>query len=332
MYIGLGLSVLAGVLDGSTALSMHFVTKWRWENIWLVFCTSMMILIPFVVGALTIPDIFGFYASAQTEIVLSTFRFGLLFGIGILLFGLGITRVGMGLGNAIVVSFTAVNGSLIPLIFLHPDKLGTRSSDLIFTALAILVVGITLCSLAARRRKEEKPLLALQKPNLILGIIICASAGFFSPCINLAFAFGQPLSAAAVAAGAGEVGSGMAVLIPALLGSFATCLACCGYLLTRNRTWLDFALPGTKSHWFYGFVMGCCNGGAFVVYGVATAFMGSMGTVVGWPVYMGLIILTANFWGLVRGEWRGSDTRTYWQLAIGVMLILIAVYIVSHVQ
>ena len=78
--------------------------------------------------------------------------------------------------------------------------------------------------------------------------------------------------------------------------------------------------------------MGCFNGGAFVVYGMATARMGSMGTVVGWPVYMATIILTANFWGWLRGEWRGCDRRTYMELLVGVVLILFAIYLVSRVQ
>jgi L-rhamnose-H+ transport protein len=332
MVLGLALSFLSGILDGSTVLPLHFVKKWRWENIWLVFCASEMILVPFITAAIALPEPLAVYASVPAKVLLTTIAFGVAFGVGNILFGLGVTRIGMGLGNAVVVSFTAVNGSLIPLIFLHPDKLGTPAGRLMFGALAVLVAGIVLCSVAARRRKEERALLLRERPNLVTGLLVCVAAGFFSPCVNFAFAFGQPLSAAAVAHGASDVGSGIAVLVPTLLGAFTLSIIYCGYLLSRNRTWGDFLIADTKGHWVSGFLMGCFNGGAFVVYGMATARMGSMGTVVGWPVYMATIILTANFWGWLRGEWRGCDRRTYVQLFVGVALILFAIYLVSRVQ
>src|SRR5690606_7328830 len=140
------------------------------------------------------------------------------------------TRVGMGLGNAVVVSLTAVNGSLIPLIFLHTEKIATPAGRLLFVALGVLVAGIVLCSMAARRRKEEKALLQRERPNLVTGLLVCTAAGFFSPCINFAFAFGQPLSAAAVAHGAGDVGSGVAVLVPTLLGAFTLSILYCSHV------------------------------------------------------------------------------------------------------
>ena len=35
--------------------------------------------------------------------------------------------------------------------------------------------------------------------------------------------------------------------------------------------------------------------------------MGSLGTVVGWPLFMSLIVITASIWGVLTGEWRGID-------------------------
>lgn len=332
MLLGLTLSILSGLLDGSTVLPMHFVRKWRWESIWLVFCASEMILVPVLAALVALPEIGAVYSAAPRSVLLTTVAFGIAFGVGNLLFGLGVTRVGMGFGNAIVVSLAAVNGSLIPFAFFNAEKLGTPACNLLLTALAVMVVGIVLCSLAAGRRKEEKALLALQKPNRTTGIILCIASGFFSPCINFAFAFGQPLSAAAIDHGAGGVGAGLAVLVPTLAGAFTLSLACCAYVLTRNRTWSDFLVPGTRTSWLCGLLMGCFNGGAFIVYGIATSHMGSLGPVVGWPVYMATIILTANLWAWLRGEWLGCDRGTYGQLAAGICLIIIAIYLVSRVQ
>lgn len=332
MFTGLALAIASGILDGSTALPMHFVRRWRWESLWLVFCVFEMLVVPWIAAFAILSAPLQLYVSAPDATLITVLILGMGFGVGNLLFGLGITRVGMGLGNAVIVSVTAVTGALVPLIILHPQKLGTRDGDLLLIALAVLVAGIVLCTLAARGRKAEKPLLATVKPNLVTGLIICIVAGLFSPCVNFAFAFGQPLADAALHAGAAPVGTSLAILLPMLFGAFIVSGAYCLYLLTRNGTWADYRLAHTGSHWIAGFLMGCCNGGAFLVYGVATGFLGSMGPVVGWPIYMAMIILTSNIWGWIRGEWRGSSSGTYVRLLSGMTLTVFAIYLVSRVQ
>jgi L-rhamnose-H+ transport protein len=41
------------------------------------------------------------------------------------------------------------------------------------------------------------------------------------------------------------------------------------------------------------------------VYGAASAQMAVMGPIVGWPLFMSVVIITANVWGLATGEWAG---------------------------
>jgi L-rhamnose-H+ transport protein len=255
--------------------------------------------------------------------------FGAGWGIGSILFGIGITLVGMSLGYALVVSLTAVNGALIPLIVLHPEKLNTFQGKIIFLALGILLVGIFFCSLAARRRKNEKPLLVRERTHLLIGLLTCLTAGFFSPMLNLAFAFGAPVSLTALSLGAGEIGASVALLNLALFAGFVPSAGYTIYLLNRNGTWKEFFQTNSASHWFYGFMMGLPSMGAFLVYGIANIRMGSMGPVLGWPIYMAMVIFTANFWGLIRGEWQGSDQKTYIQLFSGILITILAIYIVS---
>ena len=87
--------------------------------------------------------------------------------------------------------------------------------------------------------------------------------------------------------------------------------------------------PEVESHWFYGFMMGLPSLGACLAYGIAILYLSAIDPVVGWPVYMAMVIVTANIWGWVRGEWRGSDLKTYVYLCSGISAIISAVYIVS---
>ena len=327
--MGLTLAVLSGTLDGSMALPMQFASRWRWENIWLVYSLFGMLLIPWLIAALTLSNALQIYQHAPSPALWAAGAFGAGWGIGSLLFGTGITLVGMSLGYAIVVSLTAVNGALIPLIFLNPERIRTLQGKMIFLALGVLLVGICLCSLAARRRKSEKPLLVRERTHFALGLLVCISAGFFSPMLNFAFAFGAPVSQTALSLGATKTGASIALLNLTMLAGFLPSAAYSIYLLSKNRTWNEFSLPGTASHWVYGFLMGLPSLGAFLVYGIATIYLGAIGPVVGWPVYMAMVIVTANFWGWIRGEWRGSDRKTYVYLSSGILLIIIAVYVVS---
>ena len=326
---GLGLAILSGTLDGSMALPMQFASRWRWENIWLVYSIFGMVLIPWGVASITCSNALLIYEQSPNEALWAAFGFGAGWGIGSLLFGTGITLVGMSLGYALVVSLTAVNGALIPLIVLNPEKLGTFQGKMIFLALGVLLVGISLCSLAARRRKSEKPLLARERTRFGLGLLACISAGFFSPMLNFAFAFGAPVSQTALSLGASKMGASIALLNLTMFAGFVPSAAYCIYLLNKNGTWNEFFLANTASHWFYGFMMGLPSLGAFLVYGIATIYLGAIGPVLGWPVYMGMVIVTANIWGFARGEWRGSDLKTYVYLCCGVFAIIMAVYIVS---
>ena len=332
ILVGLALAVCSGTLDGSMAYPMQFARRWRWENIWIVFSIFGMILLPSFVVFLTLGNVFTVYERAPGHALWAAFGFGAGWGVGNTLFGAGITLLGMGLGNALIISLSSVMGALIPLITLHPEKLGTFEGNVILLSLGVLVVGISLCSLAARRRKDEKPMLIRERTNFFLGFLACIASGIFSPMLNLAFAFGAPISQAALSLGASKIGASIALLNLALLAGFIPNAIYCAYLLNRNRTWKDFTLPNTASHWSYGFMMGLAMMGAFLVYGVANLFMGPMGPVLGWPVYMATLILTANIWGLIRGEWQGSDRKTYIYLFCGIAIIVVSIYLVSLSQ
>ena len=43
--------------------------------------------------------------------------------------------------------------------------------------------------------------------------------------------------------------------------------------------------------------------GSNFVYGAGARRLGSLGLVLGWPMFMAAIVLTANAWGLLTGEW-----------------------------
>ena len=336
MITGLLLATVGGIADTSAFFVMQFARHWRWENIWLVWAVSALIVFPWLVVFVLVKDPFSVYVQAPPKDMALALIFGVGWGIGAVFYGMGLVRVGMSLAVGIVVSLCAVNGALIPLLVLHPKKAFSAQGAIICLGLLVVVAGIVLCSIAARRRKEEKPLLAREKASFGLGVLFCVLAGFFSPMLNLAIAFGQGVSETATKLNSAtgtwsprEIGEGIVLLAPILSAGFLANAIYCTYLLSRNRTWKDFAKSNTCSHWFFGFLMGAMQMSAFLTYAIATVLIGPMGPVLGWPVYTVMAVLTGNVQGIIRGEWKGSDNRTYLYLFMGILILILSVVVIT---
>jgi L-rhamnose-H+ transport protein len=106
----------------------------------------------------------------------------------------------------------------------------------------------------------------------------------------------------------------------------------CVYLLIRNRSWKDFTEPGTESHWLYGIIMGLLQTAGFLLLSVATSKIDGKSSlpavVLAWLIYMASMLLIGNLEGLLRGEWKGSERRTYVLLAVGLTLLVSASIVV----
>ena len=55
--IGLGIAivVLAGILNGSFAAPMKRMHGWEWENSWLLFAISGLLIFPWLIAFATVP-------------------------------------------------------------------------------------------------------------------------------------------------------------------------------------------------------------------------------------------------------------------------------------
>jgi L-rhamnose-H+ transport protein len=64
---GLAVVVLAGLLQGSFAAPMKRMSAWRWENSWLLFALSGLIIFPWIITFATVPNVLGVYSGVSTS-------------------------------------------------------------------------------------------------------------------------------------------------------------------------------------------------------------------------------------------------------------------------
>jgi L-rhamnose-H+ transport protein len=142
--------------------------------------------------------------------------------------------------------------------------------------------------------------------------------------------FGKDLERRALAQGASEFVASNAILCLALT---AGCLANAGWaaiLMQKNRAWgLLSSSKAPASYWAWGTLMGLICFAGFMIYGTGATFLGELGTIIGWPVFMALALITSNVFGAITGEWKGAPKKAQVYSIAGIALLIAAATIIN---
>jgi L-rhamnose-H+ transport protein len=326
---GLFMVVTGGFVGGSFALPMRR-NRWPWENSWLLFSVSGLVIMPWAVALGFIPHLSNIYAGVPQRLLVEIALFGLVWGIGATLCGLGMNEMGLAVGYSIVVGIAATLGSLIPLAILHPEQLLLRKGQLLITGTAVMLIGLAFLAVAGHRRERDTSAIRAGASSRVwLGLAICVLAGIFSSLLNFSFNFDVPLQRLTLAGGAKPYLVHFATWPIATSAGFIVNAGYCAYLLKKNHTVSNFVQQGRVGAWVGGILMGVLWFGGNLIYTMGAATMGPLGAIVGWPIAMGMNVLAAYCWGVLNGEWKGASlaARAYsWAAAAALMM---AIYVVS---
>jgi L-rhamnose-H+ transport protein len=330
------LAVFSGLLNGSYAVPIKLTKKWEWENIWLFYAITGLLLVPWIFVSLVVPDIGKVLAGSPAGSVFMTFLCGLGWGIGSVAFGLALHLIGFSLGYTLMMGLIAVVGALVPLLVKNPSALMTRGGMFILLALLTTVIGIILCGSAGKAREnksnEDGAQKNTKKSKFTKGLILCFISGFFSSMLNFAFEFGAPLKEAALSqlgTGANVFYASSVIWAVALSGGFLAFLVYAIYLLTKNKTISNFRIKGTRIYFLWAFLMGIIFYSSLLCYGLAASALGSAGTTTGWLIFTAGAIITANIWGAITSEWAGVPKKAMKKMIVGSLLLIAAVFLVS---
>jgi L-rhamnose-H+ transport protein len=318
--------LLGGILNGSFVAPMKKLHKWRWENSWLVYSISGLLIIPWIAALTTVPKLGEVLAGASSGALWRVALFGLGWGVGSVLFGLGIARMGLAVGYGLILGLIAPIGTFLPLVTLHPEQLGTARGVSLIVGTGVVVGGIVLCAAAGKMRERGQA--AAPRQGFAVGLLICVLAGIFSPMLNFSLAFGDELVQRATAAGATSNAATNAVWCLCLTTGFIANGAYSLFLLRRNRTFSLF-LNAPGGHWAWGCLMGLLCFGSFIVYGAGANALGPLGTVVGWPLFMSMSLITSNALGWLSGEWRGAPRGALRYAAAGIAVLIVAITVIA---
>lgn len=334
---GVILHALGGFASGSFYLPYKKVNGWSWESYWLVGGLFSWLVVPWVLGYLTVPNLFLVLQQTDASTLFWVYFWGIMWGFGGLTFGLAMRYLGLSLGMAVIMGLCALFGTLVPPIW--EGTMGylasTVSGQVTMLGLLVCLVGILICSRAGVMK--EKSLSAEQKGesiaeyNLRRGLMVAVFSGIMSSCFAFGLTAGQKIAALAVQQGANPLFQNNAILVIILLGGLTTNVVWCLYLNLKNKTYTDYLNPSFPA---LRNVIFCALAGTtwyfqFFFYGMGDTQLGTY-RFSGWTLHMAFIIAFSSMWGLLLHEWRGANRSTMRTVSLGILTVVLSTIIVGY--
>ncbi len=332
IFTALVLVFFAGIINGSFALFTKHTKKWRFENIWLQYCIWTFLIIPWIVAYFISPQIFTVYENVPTIMLTVMIIGGLVFGIGQVGFALAIDMIGISLAFVINLGLSIFLGFLLPLVIQHPKFIPTPFGTATLFGCLLAIVGLIICNKAGNLRTKEKHSTSeTAKRGLYgVGVILAVIAGLSSAGQNFAFSYTSQMQDLAASLGMHHLGAATIMWPGFLFFGFIPYTIYMLSLHAKNKSFANFKLPGTRRYYLFALFMSIFYYGSIMLYSKASALIGSLGPVVGWPLFMALIILASNFWGWQSGEWDGCSAKIKHTLGLGLLFLILSVVVLGY--
>jgi L-rhamnose-H+ transport protein len=319
--------IIAGITNASFTTPMKYARKWAWENTWLAWTVFALVVLPLAAAVATIPNLSMVYRSATPHIILEVCGFGAGWGVAQVFFGLAVDMIGITLAFSIVLGTSAAVGSLIPMVSLHRERLNSTAGYAVLVAITFVLVGVSLCAAAGRMRERHSALSVASQTRTSQGLLLALLCGLLASFMNFGIAFGTPLVEVARSLGANRLNAINAVWLPLLLAGAVPNVLYCAWLMKRNGS--GHRYRAGHSHWALAATMAIFWFGSTLLYGLAAGQLGPWGPILGWPLFMSLIVITATSLGMFTGEWKDCGPVPIRMQWTGVTVLVLAIFVLA---
>lgn len=336
---GIFFHAVGAMCASSCFVSGKFLKRWEWDIYWLCFISVGWLFLPIIIAFLTIPDVVTLLSSIQPSALAYTLLFGFMYGFGGYAFLLAIRQIGFSMTYCISIGCSATLGTIIPPLFLGGEKLErilhTQLGIYIAVALITGMLGMYLVGRAGYYYENSSANKSEKGENtsiVVKGFMIAVFAGVLSACYGFALHAGQPIVAAAEAAGASSLLKTNIVFIFSNGGAFICNALISFYIIYRSRAFRAFISGGTKQL-TTNYLLAALGGGLwyfqFFFYGLAEHYMSSF-SAASWAIHMIMLIIFAQLWGVFFKEWKGADAAVLRSLRLGLFSLTASVLIVAY--
>ena len=334
LFLPILILIIASIFQGTFGLGMKYVKPMAWEAWWIVHATVAMVIFPLIWALIVVPDLWGVLAQAPGNEILAGGLLGFLWGIGGIMFGVSVGYIGMSLTYGIVMGTCSIAGALIPL-FIRYSSVNPSALPYIFIGLLLLAVAVIIVTVAGLKRDKllaeaGKEIQGIKKGAAFRkGLIIATVCGFLSAMLAVGFDNTTGIGKIAEEAGALERNTALARWVVVLAGAYLMNAGYALILLIKNKSFDSFKVPGMMKVLKWAIIAGLLWFAALGTYGQAVALIGEIGTMICWPVMLGLSLIVSNAVAVMTGEWKGA-VGPLKLMSGGVGVIILATILMTY--
>lgn len=334
---GMILFTLGGLAGAVFALPFKQIKGWAFESYWMFYAIFGLILFPWYLAWLTVPNMIELLRSTPTVVLARCCFFGAMWGLGGLTWGLMIRYLGIGLGLAIGCGLCSATGTLIPPIATGNayELVRNFGAFVILFGVLLSLVGIVFVGLAGKAKEDElsyeQKREAVAEFDFNKGMIVAVFSGIASAGMNFGLQSGKVLQDAAMYSGTRYKWQGIPVLVVVLFGGFVVNFTWCLYQNLKNNTMGDYVNKRTPiaANIMFAGIAGIIWALQFVFQKVGEPAMGRY-EYIGFAIVMGSAIFFSSIIGILLGEWKGVGRRTKVLLGLGIMTLLVSFATISY--
>lgn len=335
------LVLVAGLINGSFAAPMKFMTKWDEENIWLIFSFWGFIILPWISILYMAPNTFDVLSAMPPKLLWTMILGGVGFGLGQIAFALSFRYIGIGLAFVINISMGTSGSALIPLMW-HKGLLGTPYSYAQLAGILVFVFAVVIGAAAGAARDKAKKqaegvptssnVKEIKSGKLLVGIVLAILAGAGSVSQGVTYIWANPtVSATAAQMGAGKLASGVVAWVVIFSAAWIPYFLYFLFLNIKNRSFGRLSAPGTARYWLWLPLMGVGYWGSLIFFSKASEVIGGdLAPTIAWPLFMVFIILTSNMWSIKAREWEHAGKTASRRMTVSIALFVVAIIVFSY--
>lgn len=326
--------IIASIFQGTFGLGMKYVKPMAWEAWWLIHATVAMVVFPLFWANLVVPNLGTVISNAPVNELLLGGILGFVWGIGGMMFGVSVGYIGMSLTYGIVMGLCSIAGALVPFV-IRFDAINPSSIPFIISGLIILALAVYVVTVAGLKRDK----CLIERGNQIEGIktgsafksglIIASVCGILSAALAIGFDNTVKIGELAILEGALERNSALARWVVVLAGAYLMNAGYALILLIKNKSYNSFTISGASHAVKWSIIAGLLWFAALGTYGQGVALMGEIGTMICWPVMLGLSLIVSNIAAWIAGEWKDMKSP-FLILLLGVSLIIVATVLMAY--
>ena len=336
--IGTGLHAIGGISAASCYLPNTQTKKWSWGTFWLAQALFAWVIMPLVIGWLTVPGFFQILVDAPAKPFWTAFLLGAAYGFGGMSFGKAINHIGYSLTYTLAIGISAVLGTIFPMIiFGGLGAFFTRpGGGIVLSGMILSITGVVICGWAGFRKEKDLKQSNIGKAgfNMTVGLLLTIVAGVLSGVFNLSLEYGKPIADMAAQNGAGHF-EGNAKQVISTSGCFVVNFIWFLIAGLRNGTLKEFlpqnGLSGNTifRNWLWSAFAGTLWAMQFFFYGLGHVKMGNF-QFASWVLHMSMLIFFSYIVGILMKEWKSVKLQTNIILISGLLILIASFCITSY--